>query len=241
MSPARLWIYVALAILLALGILLSGGKPAATREEVTRLLDTSKTIMGQALAYPAGAPAKVSVAVITMEPGEERGWHKHDVPLIGYILEGELTIDFGPLGKRVFRKGEALVEAVGIVAQRAQPGDGRGAHPGRVHWRRGRAGHGGGAAASMKIARLRYDPCVARVAGQARMAVVQACLLRADVGIGARGRRWRPAPSSCACSDNSASQSLRSSRRALTTWMMSSWRWMRPWMRMRRALMTTLR
>jgi quercetin dioxygenase-like cupin family protein len=71
--------------------------------------------MDQPIAYPAGAPAKVTAAVITMQPGEERGWHKHDVPLVGYILDGELTIDFGPKGKRVFRKGEAFVEAVGVV------------------------------------------------------------------------------------------------------------------------------
>jgi quercetin dioxygenase-like cupin family protein len=92
--------------------LLGRSDHALTREEVTTLLDTTKTITGQTLSYPTGAPAKVSAAIITMQPGEERGWHKHDVPLVGYILDGELTIDFGPLGTRVFRKGEAFVEAV---------------------------------------------------------------------------------------------------------------------------------
>ena len=57
MSPARLWIYVALAILLALGIILSGANPAATREETSVLLDTGTTTLGQRSSYPAGAPA----------------------------------------------------------------------------------------------------------------------------------------------------------------------------------------
>jgi quercetin dioxygenase-like cupin family protein len=50
-----------------------------------------------------------------MQPGDQRGWHKHDVPLLGYVLDGELTIDLGPLGMRVFKKGEAFLEAVGTA------------------------------------------------------------------------------------------------------------------------------
>ena len=58
MLPARLWIYVALAILLALGIILSAGNPAATREETSSLLDTGTTTLGQKLSYPAGVAAR---------------------------------------------------------------------------------------------------------------------------------------------------------------------------------------
>jgi quercetin dioxygenase-like cupin family protein len=34
------------------------------------------------------------------------------VPLFGYVRDGELTIDFGKLGTKVFRKGDAFVEAL---------------------------------------------------------------------------------------------------------------------------------
>jgi quercetin dioxygenase-like cupin family protein len=34
------------------------------------------------------------------------------VPLFGYILEGELTVDYGPFGKRTYRQGEGLAEAM---------------------------------------------------------------------------------------------------------------------------------
>jgi quercetin dioxygenase-like cupin family protein len=99
---------------LAVGMLIWSAGRGDTREEVKNLLRTSKTILDQPIVYPAGAPAEVTSAIITIEPGGERGWHKHDVPLFGYVLEGELTIDFGPQGRRVFRKGEAFVEAIGV-------------------------------------------------------------------------------------------------------------------------------
>ncbi len=99
-------------ILLALAILAASSYRAATREEVTALLDTGKTVLGQTFSYPTGAPAKVAAAIVTMLPGEETGWHKHDVPMFGYILDGEVTVDYGPAGTRVYRKGEALIEAI---------------------------------------------------------------------------------------------------------------------------------
>jgi len=99
---------------LAAGILISSAGPGNAQEEVRDLLRTGKTVLEQPIVYPTGAPAEVTSAIITIEPGGERGWHKHDVPLFGYILDGELTIDFGPQGQRVFRKGEALVEAIGV-------------------------------------------------------------------------------------------------------------------------------
>jgi quercetin dioxygenase-like cupin family protein len=127
MSPARLWIYVALAILLALGIILSGGKPAATREETSSLLDTGTTTLGQKFSYPAGPP-HVTAVVVTMQPGESTGWHQHDVPMFCYMLEGEITVDYGKSGMRTYRQGDALMEAVDV----AHDGRNTGAGPARV-------------------------------------------------------------------------------------------------------------
>jgi quercetin dioxygenase-like cupin family protein len=74
------------------------------------LLASSQTVIGQPIAYPQGVP-KVTAAIITMEPGQETGLHLHRTPLFAYILSGELTVDYGPYGRRVFKEGSAFLEA----------------------------------------------------------------------------------------------------------------------------------
>ena len=102
-------------ILLALAILVGTSYRAATREETGALLSTGKTVLGQTVSYPTGAAAKVTAAIVTMLPGEQTGWHQHDVPMFGYILEGEITVDYGAAGTRVYHKGDALMEAVDVA------------------------------------------------------------------------------------------------------------------------------
>jgi quercetin dioxygenase-like cupin family protein len=120
MRPARLshspfaWLLAASVLLITFGILMWDARARETGEKVTELLSTEKTVLGQTLAYPAGAPAKVTAAIVAMQPGAETGWHQHDVPLFGYMLEGELTVDYGAKGTRVYRKGDALMEAIDV-------------------------------------------------------------------------------------------------------------------------------
>lgn len=78
------------------------------------LLETNQTATGEPLVYPAGK-SRVNVSVVTVPPGGETGWHIHPVPLVAYILEGELTVDYGASGKRTYRKGDALLEAMGTA------------------------------------------------------------------------------------------------------------------------------
>jgi hypothetical protein len=75
-----------------LGLLLSGGE----------------TVIGQEIAYPEGAPV-VTAAIVTMVPEQETRWHVHEAPLMAWMLEGELTVDYGPDGKRTYVAGEALL------------------------------------------------------------------------------------------------------------------------------------
>ncbi len=72
------------------------------------LLQSGETVLGQPLAYPAGAP-KVTAALVTMVPGQKTGWHRHDAPLFAYITEGELTVDYGDQGEKVYGPGDALL------------------------------------------------------------------------------------------------------------------------------------
>jgi quercetin dioxygenase-like cupin family protein len=78
---------------------------------VRTLLSTATTVTGETIKYPSGAPAQLTALEITLAPGQQTGWHTHPVPLFGYILDGELTVDYGPKGQRVYRKGDGFAEA----------------------------------------------------------------------------------------------------------------------------------
>lgn len=86
--------------------------PQTYQNLLTPLLQGSTDVLGTPLAYPAGTP-NVTAAVVTVPPGGETGWHVHEVPLFAYILEGELTVDYGTKGTKIYRAGESVLEAVG--------------------------------------------------------------------------------------------------------------------------------
>jgi len=76
------------------------------------VLTTQTTAIGQPIAYPKGK-AKISSAIVTLQPGQETGLHSHNVPLFGYILEGQVELDYGAYGTRSLKTGDAIVEAIG--------------------------------------------------------------------------------------------------------------------------------
>jgi quercetin dioxygenase-like cupin family protein len=84
---------------------------SAYQNLLTPLLATGTTIVGEAIAYPPGTP-KVTAAIVTVPPGKETGWHTHQVPLFAEILEGELTVDYGSKGVKVYKPGDSLLEAM---------------------------------------------------------------------------------------------------------------------------------
>jgi quercetin dioxygenase-like cupin family protein len=86
--------------------------PAHVYSGVRTVLSTADTVTSEPIRYPTGAPAKLTALEITLQPGQQTGWHTHPVPLFGYILEGELTVDYGAKGQRVYRKGDGLAEAM---------------------------------------------------------------------------------------------------------------------------------
>lgn len=124
MPIPRLPVWPLTALLLAFALLASSAEQGVTRENVASLLSTGQTVLGQPIAYPTQAPAHVAAAVITMLPGEATGWHQHDVPMFGYILEGEITVDYGDKGTHVYRQGEALMEAIDAAHNGRNTGSG---------------------------------------------------------------------------------------------------------------------
>jgi len=94
----------------ALIALVSTAQAKDTYPPVDVLLQTSTSILGEPLEYPQGTP-QITMAIVTMQPGQVTGLHEHDVPLMAYILDGEITVDYGAAGSKTYRKGDALVEA----------------------------------------------------------------------------------------------------------------------------------
>jgi quercetin dioxygenase-like cupin family protein len=106
---------LALGLLLAPALAAAEGAapaPAEAPPGVRTVLSTGKTVTGETIRYPSATPARITAVEITLAPGQQTGWHVHPVPLFGYVLEGELTVDYGPLGKRVYRQGDGLAEAM---------------------------------------------------------------------------------------------------------------------------------
>ena len=114
MSRQRLFVWPLDTVLLGAVLLVASADRGATRDTVTSLLSTGQTVLSQPIAYPTQSPAKIVSAIVTMLPGEETGWHQHDVPMFGYILEGEVTVTYAGKGTHVYRQGDALMEAIDI-------------------------------------------------------------------------------------------------------------------------------
>lgn len=111
---------------LIMGPLAAGMADARQPRQVSAetLLSTSQTIVGEPLVYPTNAPARVTAAIVTLPEGQATGWHRHGVPLFAYLLEGELTIDYGAHGTRVYRAGDAFMEASDVIHNGRNSADG---------------------------------------------------------------------------------------------------------------------
>lgn len=111
-KPPRLRRPATLAVLgaLAAGIWIGHATALVKYPPVEVLLSSGQTIIGQPIEYPAGKP-KITAAIVTMEPGQETGWHRHDAPLFAHMMEGTLTVDYGDAGTRQYQAGDSLLEA----------------------------------------------------------------------------------------------------------------------------------
>ncbi|MGE5478431.1 MAG: cupin domain-containing protein [Bacteroidales bacterium] len=94
------------------GLATSGAAWAGEVYPSVKLVETTTTVAGEPIAYPATGPAKVSAIVVTIAPGAETVLHHHPAPMFAYILDGEVTVDYGAAGKRTFRPGEGFMEAM---------------------------------------------------------------------------------------------------------------------------------
>lgn len=92
-------------------------------EAITALLQTSVNSIGQPIVYPQNGTPEVSAFLVEMAPGEETGWHRHPVPLLGYILSGAVTVYLADGGKRTVHAGGISLEGVEVVHNGVNEGD----------------------------------------------------------------------------------------------------------------------
>jgi len=79
------------------------------------LLSTSTNVLGEPIHYPTTGPAQVTAAIVTLAPGEKTSIHKHGVPLLAYILEGKLMVDYAGYKQQTYHAGEAFMEAMNVA------------------------------------------------------------------------------------------------------------------------------
>jgi len=78
--------------------------------QVEVLMKTDTTSVGQKIKYPKVDAAEVTVYKITMQAGASTGWHKHDIPLFAYVLQGTLIVERENGGRKEFKAGSAVAE-----------------------------------------------------------------------------------------------------------------------------------
>lgn len=103
-----------------------GGRLVEARTPYPRVLElftTGETVAGETIRYPAGGAARLTAAVVALQLGGETGWHRHGVPVFGYVLEGELTVDYGDKGRRIYREGDGFAEAIDVAHNGRNTGD----------------------------------------------------------------------------------------------------------------------
>lgn len=102
------------AVVVACALSVSAPAFAQGSYNLTGTVSTSKTIVGEDIVYPTTGKAVVTSAIVVMAPGEKTILHRHGVPLFAYMLEGELTVDYGAHGTRVYRQGDSFMEAMNV-------------------------------------------------------------------------------------------------------------------------------
>ena len=118
LRAGSLFVVAAIVIVLGPALAVRANAEDATQAKdypAAQLLSTSTTILGETIRYPRTGPAHVTAAIVTLAPGARTVMHKHGVPLFAYILDGELTVDYGTHGTRTYRQGQSFMEAMAVA------------------------------------------------------------------------------------------------------------------------------
>ncbi|MDP4209691.1 MAG: cupin domain-containing protein [Bacteroidota bacterium] len=105
-----------LAIIIVLITLCQLGKSQYNKGIVIEpLLKTDTTSIGQKIVYPQFANDEITIARITIPPGDSTGWHKHEFPVFAVVLEGTLTIELKHSKTLQFSKNTTFSEVINTL------------------------------------------------------------------------------------------------------------------------------
>lgn len=100
---------------LAFGLFSAPAPALADGYPAVPLFSGSKTVMGEDIAYPATGEANVNAMIVTIAPGSKTELHQHGVPVFIHVLEGEVTVDYGDRGRKVFSQGQSFLEEMKVT------------------------------------------------------------------------------------------------------------------------------
>ena len=80
---------------------------------VTTILQASTTPAGQPIQFPLFRN-QLTARLVEIAPGGQVGRHMHPVPVLVYILEGELTVEADGQPARTYKAGQGGVEVMNI-------------------------------------------------------------------------------------------------------------------------------
>lgn len=89
--------------------------PACAQESgvsIVPLLKSGASWDGTPLHYPQGMP-DINNVIVDIAVGAQTGWHRHPVPALAYVLEGELELQLKDGKAHRVRAGEGVMETVG--------------------------------------------------------------------------------------------------------------------------------
>jgi len=75
------------------------------------IVGSPMTTLGQDFKYPAGQPL-IEAFNIDIPVGKKTDLHKHLIPLYVYVVSGDLEVDYGSKGKKIYKPGTSYVEAI---------------------------------------------------------------------------------------------------------------------------------
>lgn len=90
---------------------------------VTEVLNTTTTIGGQAMTFPAEGEVEVQGHVVEIAPGGETGRHKHPYPVFMYVFEGTLILELDDGTSKTYEAGQALIEDAETWFNNKNPGE----------------------------------------------------------------------------------------------------------------------
>jgi len=93
---------------------LAGYSQHTNRIVIETLLRSDTSYGRQKLVYPTGDSIETTVAKVIVPPGASTDWHKHDYPLYGYLIQGELTVERKGYPPFLMKAGSAYAEVVGV-------------------------------------------------------------------------------------------------------------------------------